>query len=44
MNPANWVELDQEQAATIDKLIDHFEDLDDVQTVYTNASFPDTDA
>ncbi len=43
MNPANRVELDHDQAATIDKLIDHFEDLDDVQTVYTNADYPDPD-
>ncbi|HLU62523.1 MAG TPA: YebC/PmpR family DNA-binding transcriptional regulator [Gammaproteobacteria bacterium] len=32
---------DSEQAATVMKMIDMLEDLDDVQAVYTNADFPE---
>jgi len=34
-------ELDQETAEKLMKLVDHLEDLDDVQNVYTNASISD---
>jgi YebC/PmpR family DNA-binding regulatory protein len=41
MVPGNVVELDQEKAEKVNKLIDMLEDLDDVQNVYTNAQFPE---
>jgi len=41
MLPATEVEVDAEAAATLLKLLDHLEDLDDVQNVWCNASFPD---
>jgi YebC/PmpR family DNA-binding regulatory protein len=34
-------ELDEETSVTVMKIIDQLEDLDDVQNVYTNASFDD---
>ncbi|MFT5259337.1 MAG: YebC/PmpR family DNA-binding regulatory protein [Saprospiraceae bacterium] len=37
------VELDEEAAEKITCLIDVLEELDDVQNVFTNASFPDSD-
>ncbi len=37
------VEVDAETAEKVQKLIDVLEDYDDVQNVYTNASFPDTE-
>ncbi len=37
------VELDEEAAEKITRLIDVLEELDDVQNVFTNASFPDSD-
>ncbi len=37
------IELDDEQAERIQSLIDVLEDLDDVQSVFTNASFPQSD-
>jgi len=42
MRPATWVELDEESAETVLKLLDALEDLDDVQNVYSNADFPET--
>ena len=42
MNPATKAEItDVDQAKQILKMIDMFEDLDDVQNVYTNVEFPD---
>ena len=35
------IELDRDDAENVMKLIDALEDLDDVQDVFTNASFPD---
>lgn len=37
------VELDEEAAEKITRLIDALEELDDVQSVFTNAAFPDSD-
>ena len=39
--PATEVELDKDDAEKVMKLVDALEDLDDVQDVFTNASFPD---
>lgn len=39
MLPANEVELDKENTEKMIKLIDMLEDLDDVQTVYSNAQY-----
>lgn len=39
--PATEVELNLEDAEKVMKLVDALEDLDDVQDVFTNASFPD---
>jgi YebC/PmpR family DNA-binding regulatory protein len=39
MVPASWSELDPETSTTVMKLVDMLEDLDDVQNVYTNASY-----
>ncbi|MHA7879171.1 MAG: YebC/PmpR family DNA-binding transcriptional regulator [Saccharospirillum sp.] len=44
MIPSTETELDAEQAEKIQRLIDMLEDLDDVQAVYTNAAFPETEA
>lgn len=41
MHASTEAELDAETAEKVQKLIDHLEDLDDVQNVYTNAIFPD---
>ena len=41
MVAATTVELDVEGAEKIMALVDHLEDLDDVQNVYTNADIPD---
>lgn len=41
MSPSTEAEVDLETAELITKLIDHLEDLDDVQEVYTNVVFPD---
>lgn len=38
MIPQNYVSLDEEQAAILEKLVDKLEDDDDVQDVYTNMS------
>jgi transcriptional/translational regulatory protein YebC/TACO1 len=38
---ATLAELDQEAAEKLMKLVDHLEDLDDVQDVYTNADISD---
>ncbi|HKB52891.1 MAG TPA: YebC/PmpR family DNA-binding transcriptional regulator, partial [Ramlibacter sp.] len=38
MRPENTIELDGEDAARMQKLIDALEDLDDVQEVYHNAA------
>ena len=35
------VPLDKESALSVDKLIDMLDDLDDVQSVYSNAAYPD---
>lgn len=36
MIPQNYVSLDEEQADTLETLVDKLEDNDDVQDVYTN--------
>jgi YebC/PmpR family DNA-binding regulatory protein len=41
MHPATHAELDADTADTVGKMIDHLEDLDDVQNVYTNAEWPE---
>lgn len=41
MHPSTEAEVDMETAEAITKLIDHLEDLDDVQEVYTNVSYPE---
>ena len=42
MNPSTKASIsDIEQAKKIIKMIDMFEDLDDVQNVYTNVEFTD---
>ncbi len=41
MSPSVRAELDADTAATVAKLLDHLEDLDDVQNIYHNASFPE---
>lgn len=43
MHASTEVELDAETAETVTRMIDHLEELDDVQEVYTNAVFPDQD-
>ena len=39
--PSTEVELEKDDAEKVMKLVDALEDLDDVQDVFTNASFPD---
>ncbi|MEE4361598.1 MAG: YebC/PmpR family DNA-binding transcriptional regulator [Pseudomonadales bacterium] len=41
MVPASWSELDADTSRTVMKLVEALEDLDDVQNVYSNASFDD---
>lgn len=41
MIPSTETELDPETAEKVQRLIDILEDLDDVQSVYTNAAFPE---
>ena len=41
MVPSTEAELEGDTAARCMKMIDALEDLDDVQNVYHNASFPD---
>lgn len=41
MNPTNKVELSQDDAKKLLKLLDRLEDLDDVQETYVNADLPD---
>ena len=41
MLPTTEVELDADGAATLLKLLDHLEDLDDVQDVWCNANYPE---
>lgn len=41
MVPATSVELDAESAEKVMALVDHLEDLDDVQNVYHNADIPE---
>ncbi len=41
MHPSNYIDVDMDNAQTVQNLIDALEDLDDVQDVYTNVSFPD---
>jgi YebC/PmpR family DNA-binding regulatory protein len=41
MRPQTLVELDKDTAETLEKLVDALEELDDVQSVYSNASFPE---
>ena len=41
MRASTSVELEKEQAETVLKLLEALENLDDVQTVYSNADFPD---
>ena len=38
MRPENTVDLDEDGAAKMQKLLDALEDLDDVQDVYHNAA------
>ncbi len=40
MHPSTEAEMDIDTAETVQKMIDMLEDLDDVQNVYTNASWP----
>lgn len=40
MHPSTEAEIDADTAETVQKMIDMLEDLDDVQNVYTNASWP----
>jgi len=40
MRPENTIELEGDEAARMQKLLDILEDLDDVQAVYHNASLP----
>ncbi len=44
MIPSTETELDDETAEKVQRLVDMLEDLDDVQAVYTNAAFPETEA
>ena len=39
MRPTTTAELDDDQAATVLKMLEALEDLDDVQDVYSNADF-----
>src|SRR3990167_196607 len=41
MNPQTSVQVEEDNAETLMKLLDMLEDLDDVQNVYTNAQFSD---
>lgn len=41
MSPSTEAEVDGDTAEKVMKLIDHLEDLDDVQEVYSNVVFPD---
>jgi transcriptional/translational regulatory protein YebC/TACO1 len=41
MVPSNTVLLDVKVADQTLRLLDHLEELDDIQKVYTNADFPD---
>jgi transcriptional/translational regulatory protein YebC/TACO1 len=41
MLPQNYSELNADMAEKVIRLMDNLEDLDDVQNVYTNASFPE---
>jgi transcriptional/translational regulatory protein YebC/TACO1 len=41
MVPSNTVLLDAKVADQTLRLLDHLEELDDIQKVYTNADFPD---
>lgn len=41
MHPSTEADVDAEIAPKVMKMIDHLEDLDDVQNVYTNVRFPD---
>ncbi|OGV51993.1 MAG: transcriptional regulator [Legionellales bacterium RIFCSPHIGHO2_12_FULL_42_9] len=41
MNPQTSVQVEEDNAETLMKLLDMLEDLDDVQKVYTNAQFSD---
>ena len=41
MRPSTMAELDEGQAATMLKLLDAFDEIDDVQDVYTNANISD---
>ena len=43
MIPQNYTELDADAAEKVMRFVDSLEDLDDVQNVYTNASFPNTE-
>jgi YebC/PmpR family DNA-binding regulatory protein len=40
--PSTMIELDEETARKVLRLIDALDDMDDIQNVYTNANFPDT--
>ena len=43
MVPDTMVQLSDEDAEKVRKTIDMFDDMDDVQEVYTNADLPDED-
>lgn len=42
MVPDTWSDLDAETSETVLKLVERLEDLDDVQNVYSNASYDDS--
>jgi len=41
MMPENYIEVENDRAEKLSKMIDMLEELDDVQNVYTNANFPE---
>lgn len=41
MDPANRIDLDDDTAAKVMRLLEHLEDLEDVQAVYHNGVFPE---
>ena len=43
MIPQNYVDLDANQLATFNKMVDALEGLDDVQNVYHNVNLPEED-
>ena len=41
MIPNNFVDLDEKQTETFEKMLDAFEDNDDVQEVFHNVNLPE---